>query len=316
MSLKRIPDDKKAKIVSNSEATIGSYSSGSPKCSKRSTLEDDPPKVPTRTSKPQILSDMKRLRNQMRTGSDSVNDYESNGKSKIDSSKRPLSEGNIITNNRPESPLYRPSSCITSLRPWTPTQSKHDSSDSIRENVTKCTSSTSKGNKPAQLHLVKETEITDDIVTATTIIEDQLSPLPYFPITPTRGGIHSLPHRKNKKRSTTVTYDTMVRSSSASCIPLVVRGLDLAACKNALSTGSWSKEDMHVMLTVMENELEQEREEKERLAEELDRSREEKDRLLEQSKQAANQLRKFTSLFLDSTPQEAKEKYTATADSR
>lgn len=58
----------------------------------------------------------------------------------------------------------------------------------------------------------------------------------------------------------------------------------------------------------------QEREEKERLALELNRSREEKERLLHQSKQAASQLRKFTALFLETTPEDlerAKENYTA-----
>ena len=43
----------------------------------------------------------------------------------------------------------------------------------------------------------------------------------------------------------------------ATCIPLVVRGLDLAANKECPLTGTWSKDDLHVMLTVMENELEQ-----------------------------------------------------------
>jgi len=73
-----------------------------------------------------------------------------------------------------------------------------------------------------------------------------------------------------------------------------------------------TKEDLHVMVAVMEEELEKERLEKENLRKELSRSQKEKEVILEQSKQAASQLRKFTALFLDASPKEiekAKQKY-------
>lgn len=97
-------------------------------------------------------------------------------------------------------------------------------------------------------------------------------------------------------------------------LPLVVRGLDLASGREQRYSMN-RKEDLCVMVTVMDQELEAERDEKSRLSAELEKIRHEKDRLFEQSQAAAKQLRKFTSLFLESTPEElekARQKFAAT----
>jgi len=108
-----------------------------------------------------------------------------------------------------------------------------------------------------------------------------------------------------------VLWNVKTRRTPASCIPLQVRGLDLAASSGTASVAS-TKEDLQIMIAVMEEELEQERTEKEELQNELSKSQKEKEVILEQSKQAASQLRKFTALFLDASPKEiekAKQKY-------
>lgn len=159
-------------------------------------------------------------------------------------------------------------------------------------------------------------EVEEHIVTET-CIEDQLSPLPGIPPRPLSRGnsryTNSLPGRSHKRRKSAqaMGYQQHLRSKSTSCIPLQVRGLDLAAsCSN--SSIASTKEDLQTMIAVMEDELEKERKEKEALRKELSKSQKEKEAILEQSKQAASQLRKFTSLFLDASPKEiekAKKKY-------
>lgn len=295
--------------------------------------ESNPPKVPVRTCRPQILIDHQRIKQQK-----SVENHHTASPKQ----SRITSESSYDPSNSAQRARMRSEAkvSLTAIRPWSPPPSTVKTSSNIKETVKvghperplkksdsqqsentethapskksfeRNHASKSERSKPDDLCLDEnrklshgEHEVEVEIQEVVTeVVEDQLSPLPCVPISPTRGGIHSLPGRSNKRRRATLSEQAN-QSCSTTCIPLVVRGLDLAANKGS-TTSPWSKEDLHVMLTVMENELEQEREEKERLSQELTRSMEEKERLLEQSKQAASQLRKFTSLFLDSSPQE------------
>lgn len=136
---------------------------------------------------------------------------------------------------------------------------------------------------------------------------DQLSPLPTIPASPTSRGMNSLPGRGKRKQ----------QPGADVSIPLAVRGLDLAASRERKHSVS-RKEDLQVIVSLMESELEQEREEKEKLANELQKTKLEKERLFEQSQAAAKQLRKFTALFLESTPAElekARQKFAASKTS-
>ncbi|XP_066916248.1 signal-induced proliferation-associated 1-like protein 1 isoform X2 [Clytia hemisphaerica] len=224
---------------------------------------------------------------------------------------------------------------LTSARPWSPPSSKRvEPSANIRQNVSNSNSMKKQSTKPKALVLSKDEHkrkekrskslpnqqeeifvVEEQIITETSI-EDQLSPLPADlprPLSrePASRYTNSLPGRSKRRRSHAQSpeHQKHLRSKSTSCIPLQVRGLDLAASGNAPVA---TKEDLHVMVTVMEEELEKERREKEALKRELNKSQKEKEVILEQSKQAASQLRKFTALFLDASPKEiekAKQKY-------
>lgn len=296
MSLSTMPDKKDDLKASKNSASI--YSSSD------QNESSEPPKIPIRSSRPPHAR-----YSQTRETRSKSQDLSSNRR-QLTGLACTRSTDNVENNAR------RRSEAKISLRPWSPPLNKVEPSASILQNVINSKP------KPLVIQNKKEPQTTEEVVeveehiVTETCIEDQLSPLPGIPPRPLSRGTsrctNSLPGRSHKRRKSAQAMGQQhLRSKSTSCIPLQVRGLDLAASCSDSSIAS-TKEDLQTMIAVMEDELEKERIEKEALRKELSKSQKEKEAILEQSKQAASQLRKFTSLFLDASPKEiekAKKKY-------
>ena len=175
--------------------------------------DGNPPKVPERTSSPQILDDFKKLR-LMKSESEGLSDR--SHKSKTDN-KRLCSEGHSLQkeNHRIESPNSRANASLTSLRPWVPPLRKLDSSENILKNVKEAQSN----GKPPNLDLAKDFSLSKEDVFIkedrheVARSDDQLSPLPDISNSLVNPGIHSLPNRGAKRRGT-VNSDQMSKANS------------------------------------------------------------------------------------------------------
>ena len=226
LSLKSMPrESSHSRQVSNDTTTYSSMKSSpdEPKVFPFSSIstnihnhiynDGNPPKVPERTSSPQILDDFRKLR-LMKSESEGLSDR--SHKSKIDN-KRLCSEGHSLQkeNNGIESPNSRANASLTSLRPWAPPLRKLDSSENILRNVKEAQSN----GKPPNLDLAKDFSLSKEDVFIkedrheVARSDDQLSPLPDISNSSVNPGIHSLPNRGAKRRGT-VNCDQMSKTNS------------------------------------------------------------------------------------------------------
>ncbi|XP_065655092.1 uncharacterized protein LOC100209333 isoform X2 [Hydra vulgaris] len=298
-SVKRPYDEKnvyKSEAEENFEAAISEFQKSFSSmqqvvaAKKYDTINNssiNPPEIPLRMSQPITL-----VKHRLSQLKDSSENHQSDSKE-----KRSVS---VPSKMRAEIKVS-----LTSLRPWTPPQPKLQPSNVIKDNINQ------KLGKEGLESYVKDKQlsIAESGLTSTNVTIHSDNRL---------DGIRSLPCRGIKRL---YSVPDRIKSQSVSSMPLSVKGLNLATIDKQNFCGPCSNEDLRVMLTVMENEIEQvreererereeaekerekEKEERERLSIELKKSQEENKRLLEQSRQAVSHLQKFTSLFLDSSPE-------------
>ena len=226
LSLKSMPrENSHSRQVSNDTTTYSSMKSSpdEPKVFPFSSIstnihnhiynDGNPPKVPERTSSPQILDDFKKFR-LMKSESEGLSDR--SRKSKTDT-KRLCSEGHSLQkeNHGIESPNSRANASLTSLRPWAPPLRKLDSSENILKNVKEA----QWNGKPPNLDLAKDFSLSKEDVFIkedrheVARSDDQLSPLPDISNSSVNPGMHSLPNRGAKRRGT-VNSDQMSKTNS------------------------------------------------------------------------------------------------------